>query len=64
MGNALKDGRPKFGLGNGLGALRVAVRFRAFYFFSRKNYNLSNRKTDIWISLSSIERRDKNETDD
>lgn len=46
MGNALKDGRPDIGLGNGLGALRVAVRIRAFYFFRtnvRINYSLSNR---------------------
>ena len=32
-GNALKDGRPKTGLGNGLGALREAVRIRTFHFF-------------------------------
>ena len=43
MGNALKDGRPDIGLGNGLGALRVAVRIRTFYFFSRSNYHLYNR---------------------
>ena len=36
MGNALKDGRPDIGLGNGLGALRVAVRIRTFYFFSAR----------------------------
>ena len=43
MGNALKDGRPDIGLGNGLGALRVAVRIRTFYFFFGKNYSSFNR---------------------